>query len=243
MGQTLRTVDCRSKHLRLRPWEVHPRSYSGKDTRVSGDFTLCTSYYLPFPYSWRSDQIWSVLIAVLHHRRRSSEPCRIRDFQETDRHQADGRLRTDWDDIDSSYHALDGTETGKYGIAQSTIWRGPDRQRRPLCRSGRTRSDRNPHQQRQTSRTLQRILSRRGTYTRSLAWRHLLHRWRCMERRRRLFVVCRTRRRCNQEFRLPHRSFRSRKRFDDTPCRDRMCYYRSARRDSRTGSESNYRIV
>ena len=28
-----------------------PKILVAKDTRVSGDFTLCTSYYLPFPYS------------------------------------------------------------------------------------------------------------------------------------------------------------------------------------------------
>ena len=40
---------------------------------------------------------------------------------ETDRHQADGRLRTDGDHPDRGHHALDGTQTRQQGPAQPAI--------------------------------------------------------------------------------------------------------------------------
>ena len=84
-----------------------------------------------------------------------------------------------------------------------------------------------PHQQRETARTFQRILPGCGTHSRSLARWYLLHRRCCLERRGWLPLVCRSCRRRNQEFRLPHRPIRSGKCVDDSSGCCGMCYYRS----------------
>ena len=50
-------------------------------------------------------------LQLLYHCRRSLKPCRIRHVLQTDRHQADGRFRTDGNNLDRRHFPVDGTET------------------------------------------------------------------------------------------------------------------------------------
>ena len=74
---------------------IHSGRHSAKDTGLSCHLTLRASYHLPFPHPRRPDKVRPFTPAILHHSRRSTEPSRIRNVQETDRNQADGRFRTD----------------------------------------------------------------------------------------------------------------------------------------------------
>ena len=107
-----------------------PRSHTGEDTRLSRHVALCTAHHLPVPHSRRPYEVRPIQPGILHHRRRSIEPRRIRDLQEVDGHQADGGIRTDRNDPYRCHHAMDGTETRQHGIAQSAIRSRPDRPRR-----------------------------------------------------------------------------------------------------------------
>ena len=70
-----------------------------------------TSYHFPFPDTRRPDKIRPVVPPILYHCRRSLKPCRIRHVLQTDRHQADGRFRTDGNNLDRRHFPVDGTET------------------------------------------------------------------------------------------------------------------------------------
>ena len=127
MGQTVRAVDSRRQHLCIRPREIHSRRYSDKDTGLSRHLALRAAYHLPVPDSRRPDEVRPLVIAILHHCRRSIESRRIRYIQETDRHQTDGRLRTDRNHPYRSHHAVDATQAGQHGTAEPAIRCRPDR--------------------------------------------------------------------------------------------------------------------
>ena len=82
---------------------------------------LRAAHHLPLPHPRRPDEVRPQPPAILHHRRRGAEPRRVRDLQEADGHQADGRLRTDRDHPDRGHHALDGAQARQHGPAQSAI--------------------------------------------------------------------------------------------------------------------------
>ena len=81
MGQTLRTVDCRSQYLRLRPREVYPGSYSGKNPGISCHLSLCTSYHLLVLDSRRPDKVRLVFTKILHHCREALNPAVFETFK------------------------------------------------------------------------------------------------------------------------------------------------------------------
>ena len=120
-GKTLRTVDCRSQYLRLRPREVYPGSYSGKKSRISCHLSLCTSYHLPVLDSRRPDKVRLVFTKNTAPLPEALNPAVFETFKEADGYQTDGRFRTNRNNPYHRHHALDGTETGKHGAAESSI--------------------------------------------------------------------------------------------------------------------------
>lgn len=128
---------------------------------------------------------------------------------------------------------------GSMGVPTPPVRNRPADARRTFGRGRRTGADRNPHRQGKTAGAVQGVLPERRTHARSLARRSLLHGRRGMARRGRLFLVRGTCRRRDQEFGLPHRPLRGGERADDPPRRGGVRHYGRARRNPRTGGQSD----
>ena len=119
-------MDSRSQHLCIRPREIPPADILTKiqDYHVT---SLCAPPTI-FRFLIHEDLTkYDLFIAVLHHCRRSVEPRRIDTFKKlTGISLMEGFGQTETT-AHRSHHAVDATQTGQHGIAQSPIRRRPDR--------------------------------------------------------------------------------------------------------------------
>ena len=81
VGQALRTMDCRRNVFVYDHEEIHSRSHTGEDTRLSRHVALCAAHHLPIPHPRRPHEVRPIQSGILHHRRRSIEPRRFETFK------------------------------------------------------------------------------------------------------------------------------------------------------------------